>query len=551
MAGGDQVEVNNPTPDINTKLQYLNSLINECNLLVAQYNTDVPFNIQKYKSYRQEIQTLRSSLTPITEFQQNIYINECEQVINAINHQRSLISSSFNSILNLFADIESGMIERLKEWRRVQLLSGFDYRSRVTTIVDKSDDLKNELDTIQIQYEGLFDCVLNTRNILNTIYIINNGVNISDNVQSKFNPKIDKLLFDLISRSFIIDLQPPQIVKRDIRFDASVRLLLPKFLKDEQNYNVSVSIVPETMDPERKPSGKIWVKNDRFKRYEGFLWKLSCNFKSLKLYNLDQRRGKNVTDQKHVFIFKTTVNFEGTERNVLVKSLPVVITLHPYQEPSAWATIVWNNLLEYYGRPPVASSAPWHEMSFILGKVFLSQTGCVLYDYELSYLEQRAIQLNFIRNGYISYRRFCKTELENLKLTFWDWFYGIMKLTREHLSGPWNDGLIAGFIGKNKTEEILVQCVPGTFLLRFCDTFLLRFCDTRLGGISVAWVENENGNRCVKHLKSFISKDFDNSNLGGTTIGDHIRYIDQCMYLYRNTPKDVAFGKYYTNRSEN
>lgn len=48
-----------------------------------------------------------------------------------------------------------------------------------------------------------------------------------------------------------------------------------------------------------------------------------------------------------------------------------------------------------------------------------------------------------------------------------------MKLTREHLPGPWREGRIVGFINKRKvTDEILNQCPEGTFLLRFSDSEL-------------------------------------------------------------------------------
>jgi signal transducer and activator of transcription 5B len=57
-----------------------------------------------------------------------------------------------------------------------------------------------------------------------------------------------------------------------------------------------------------------------------------------------------------------------------------------------------------------------------------------------------------------------------------------MKLTREHLRGPWVDGSILGFVGRVQAEEMLGQCTAGNFLLRFSDS--------ELGGITIAWVHN-------------------------------------------------------------
>lgn len=47
-----------------------------------------------------------------------------------------------------------------------------------------------------------------------------------------------------------------------------------------------------------------------------------------------------------------------------------------------------------------------------------------------------------------------------------------MKVTREHLRGPWNDGSIVGFIHKRTAEDLLLKCQRGTFLLRFSDSEL-------------------------------------------------------------------------------
>lgn len=57
-------------------------------------------------------------------------------------------------------------------------------------------------------------------------------------------------------------------------------------------------------------------------------------------------------------------------------------------------------------------------------------------------------------------------------MTFWDWFYAAMKLTKDYLAEPWNKGRIAGFIAKDQAERLLYASPPGTFLLRFSDSIL-------------------------------------------------------------------------------
>lgn len=40
----------------------------------------------------------------------------------------------------------------------------------------------------------------------------------------------------------------------------------------------------------------------------------------------------------------------------------------------------------------------------------------------------------------LTWSQFCKEPLPDRNFTFWEWFYAIMKLTREHLRGPWVSG---------------------------------------------------------------------------------------------------------------
>lgn len=106
-----------------------------------------------------------------------------------------------------------------------------------------------------------------------------------------------------------------------------------------------------------------------------------------------------------------------------------------------------------------------------------------------------------------------------------------MKLTREHLRGPWVDGSILGFVGRNQAEEMLSS--SGT-----SGCFLLRFSDSELGGITIAWVHNDGK---VFSLAPFTSKDLQTRSLA-----DRINDIQHLTVLYPDTPKGSAFGKYYT-----
>lgn len=87
--------------------------------------------------------------------------------------------------------------------------------------------------------------------------------------------------------------------------------------------------------------------------------------------------------------------------------------------------------------------------------------------------DEKACELNLIENGAISWTKFCKTKIDlDSKFTFWDWFYSVTTLIRDHLTQPWLDGRIVGFVNKIKTEQMLSKYPTGTFILRFSDSKL-------------------------------------------------------------------------------
>lgn len=181
-------------------------------------------------------------------------------------------------------------------------------------------------------------------------------------------------------------------------------------------------------------------------------------------------------------------------------SLPVVVIVHGNQEPQSWATITWDNAFSEISRVPfhVVDKVNWSHMVSALNMKFTCQTGRGLTAENLYYLcefERRnrrflvvvmsikshsfagekafRTTVNFDPNDRpISWSQFCKEPLPERTFTFWDWFYAVMKLTRDQLRGPWTEGLIIGFINKRQAEEKLLQCPPGTFLLRFSDSEL-------------------------------------------------------------------------------
>lgn len=62
------------------------------------------------------------------------------------------------------------------------------------------------------------------------------------------------------------------------------------------------------------------------------------------------------------------------------------------------------------------------------------------------------------------------------------------------------------------------------------------------GGITIAWVEHTVDQiPQIVMLQPFCHKDF-----AIRSLGDRIKDLNQCVNLYPDTPKDKAFGNYYT-----
>ena len=124
------------------------------------------------------------------------------------------------------------------------------------------------------------------------------------------------------------------------------------------------------------------------------------------------------------------------------------------------------------------------------------------------------------------------------KFTFWEWFYAILKVTKKHLSPLWKDGAILGFVDKKVAEDMLINCPVGSFLIRFSDS--------KLGGVSIAYVDECHGHPGseVLMLEPFISND-----LAANKLANRIRDSPRMTRLWTSNgliPKDQIFSKHYT-----
>ncbi|OCT63934.1 hypothetical protein XELAEV_18045030mg [Xenopus laevis] len=234
-------------------------------------------------------------------------------------------------------------------------------------------------------------------------------------------------------------------------------------------------------------------------------------------------------------------------------SLPIVVISNVSQLPSGWASILWYNMLtsetknvSFFLNPPAAR---WPLLSDVLSWQFSSVTKRGLNTDQLSMLGDKLLgPTTSSGDDLIPWTRFCKENMNDKNFPFWLWIEGILELIKKHLLCLWNDGCIVGFISKERERALLKEKAPGTFLLRFSES-------SREGAITFTWVERPQNEPLFHSVEPYTKKE-----LSAVTFPDIIRNYkvmaaenipeNPLRFLYPDTPKDMAFGKYYSRPKE-
>ncbi|KAG6462568.1 hypothetical protein O3G_MSEX013341 [Manduca sexta] len=422
--------------------------------------------------------------------------------------------------------------------------------------------MQSNLNTIQEWCELLADLIWSTRQQVNNVTRINTKTIVElrqphlAEMLDDMSKQVTGLLSTLVTSTFVIEKQPPQVMKTNTRFTATVRLLVGGQLNVYMTPpRVSVVIISEQQaqlllkSETQAGKGKQPVEcgdilnNTGTMEYQPTSRQLSVSFRNMQLRKIKRAEKKgteSVMDEKLTLLFQSQFNVGGGELvfQVWTLSLPVVVIVHGNQEPHGWATVTWDNAFSPPGRVPFAvpDKVTWGQLAETLSIKFSSATGGSLSEDNLRFLAEKifrtSLPLNTIElnSMAVSWTQFCKDALPDRNFTFWEWFYMVVKVTRDYLRALWCDHLIMGFIQKKQAEDMLSKCPPGTFLLRFSDS--------ELGGITIAWTGEGNE---VFSLQPFTSRD-----LMLRPLADRVFDLTQLQFLYPNLPKDDMFSKYYT-----
>jgi len=476
---------------------------------------------------------------------------------SSMQHHQSQLIHTFANIYTTVKDVQVEVLDKqLIRWKRDQQLAGNGYQMN-----------PGFLDTLQEWCEGLADIIWQLRQQVRQLENLrtklitdpqNNDINLQELLAS-----VTELLSNLVTGTFVIEKQPPQVMKTNTRFTATVRLLIGGVLNVHMaEPAVSVSIVSESQanqlltsaagiqkKREDYSSGDI-LNSQGTMEYHGASKQVSVSFRNLQLKKIKRTEKKgteSVMDEKFSVLFWTEFTVSELKFQLWTFSLPVVVIVHGNQEPQALATVVWDNGFAEWGRRPfyVPDKVTWAEAGKALNMKWAAACGSPLTEDNLYYLACKAFRNNNIpkipeeyNNLMLTWSLFCKETLPDRTFTFWEWFYRLLLLTSHNMGRLWKEGFIMGFVTKQAVEKMLEQQQNGCFILRFSDL--------ELGGVVIAYVRKpEFQQPSVLQLYPFTARD-----LTQRSMADVVFDINDLTVLYPNIPKEVFRKHCSTNAQE-
>ncbi|KAH7643847.1 signal transducer and activator of transcription 5a-like protein [Dermatophagoides farinae] len=546
--------------EINRDIQRIRKDLTETDEIIRQTFQDQEQLIVNYQE-RQKTQALL----------QNAQTNERAKIMKQLDVQETSLQTSTETLMKQ----RSELLDRLREcsnainilmtkvldtelanWHRGQQLLGNGVIYTGYT-----------LDDIQDWCEALADFIWQNRLQIKRMQITCTNYSPNQYLNDSLYNLMDAntvMLNRLVKNTFVIEKQPPQVMKTNTRFTATVRLLVGcKLNLHLAPPNVSVHIISEhqaallsnvadnslSFIQNESAAGEI-LNNVGIMEYHAATTHLSVHFRNMQLKKIKRTEKKgteSVMDEKFALLFNSrfTISQEFGDMPVRIPccvqtfSLPVVVIVHGNQEPHAHATITWDNAFAEQRRTSfiVPDKVPFYRVGEVLSQKFIANVGKGLSQDNLRFLAAKALRTNNVPdlNVLITWSQFSKEPLPDRNFTFWEWFYSILKITKEHLRPLWNDNLIHGFISRTETANILSQSAMGTFLLRFSDS--------EQGGLTVAWKGKSPEDNTIG---CFMLQPFNAKDLGIRSLADRLNDLKNLTHLYPDTPKDVVFSKYYT-----
>uniref|UniRef100_A0AAR2LIM5 Signal transducer and activator of transcription n=1 Tax=Pygocentrus nattereri TaxID=42514 RepID=A0AAR2LIM5_PYGNA len=462
-----------------------------------------------------------------------------EKNVREFKNKIQTFLTELSSLLDSAASILASLIEELEDWKRRQQVS----------CIGAPEDIN--LEPLEKWFTQVGEGMFQLRKFLEKLQELHDKMTyeadpIKDQKPS-LHVRVDALLTALLKSAFIVETQPsmpqgrgPLVLRTNVQFSLKTRLL---FKVPELNHSMKVTV---SIDKYRK-FNVLGTSTKALNMAESLHGGMVADFRHLVSLSL------SVTEELHTLHCDTQFDLHGLSVTLEASSLPVIVISNSSQQQSAWASVLWFNTLctdpknlMFFASSPVAS---WSQLGQMLNWQFLS---CGKRGLEQDQLETLAQKLFGIQQNYdnckISWTKFSKENFSGTNFTLWVWLDGILNLVKMYLADLWQDGSIMGFVSKGKEKVLLKKKQSGTFLLRFSES-------CRDGGITFSWVEYSNsGEPNVRAVQPFTSTDLKQIPLAEILRNFQIMEADNApvyplQFLYPNTPKDQAFGKYYNEKT--
>ncbi|XP_071775972.1 signal transducer and activator of transcription 6 [Centroberyx gerrardi] len=507
--------------------------VQDCRQKIHQLQEELNWERQNFESLQGPVQ--QNGRDP-----QNTELQKLQNHIQQVEYNvKAMIKNRFQLLqeaVDCLDQCQSRLINRLKSWR---------WEQHRATIGQPFDDNLSPLQTWCEQLLGV------NGKLRQEVMLIGEPI-------PELQERLARLLQALIESSLMVDKQPPQVIKTQSKFSTTVRYLLGEKIAPGKPVVLKAQIITEAQARSLGQLGVLpsenvgeLINNTAILEHNTASKSTCATFRNMsikKIKRADRRGSESVTEEKFALLFSAEITITGcdTPYRIQMISLPVVIIVHGSQDNNALATIIWDCAFSEPDRIPfvVPERVPWSTMCVTLNSKFTSevQTQHHLDQYNQHFLAQKIFDKPDISGDFsnmmVSWAQFNKEVLPGRSFTFWQWFEGVMELTKKHLKTYWSDGLIFGFIGKQHLHLILKDRPNGTFLLRFSDS--------EIGGITIAYVSaTENGGQKIQNIQPFTKRD-----LEIRCLGDRIRDIDHITYLYPDYPKQDVFRQYYTDVSQ-
>ncbi|GAA6069316.1 signal transducer and activator of transcription 1-like isoform X1 [Tachysurus ichikawai] len=483
------------------KQKQLDNQVNELKKKVQKSEQDIQAleDLQDEHDFKMKTLQSRMEVEVNASIAKDIQLEQLKirEIYLNLNRMREVVVKELLNTLQLADLTQSTLIsETLPEWKQ---------RQQIACIGGPPNAC---LDQLQNWFTAVAECLQQIRHQLNTLQeLVLNFTYKNDPIalnMSSLQEQMLSLFKNLLINSIVVERQPcmpthpqrPLVLKTGVQFTIKIRLLvkLPELncqLKVKASFDKDIT---EKNTAKGFRRFNILGTNSKVMNMEESNGCLSAEFRHLQLKEQKTTGSKTnesplvITEELHSISFDTQLKQADVSIDITTTSLPVVVISHISQMPSAWAAILWYNMLctdyqnlGFFLNPPLMM---WGDLAKVLSWQFSSITKRGLNSAQLSMLADKILSPEAQEDPKtpVSWGKFIKTSSNERGVAFWLWLDGILDLIKRCLLNIWNDGYIMGFISKEKEKILLQDKRPGTFLLRFSET-------CKDGGITITWVE--------------------------------------------------------------